>query len=366
MNLYLPGTKLLLLIFVTLQFSQWQIARAYDWDNDYGVNVSVGQENNFRLAATNEIDTTSTRLGVFANLQGSTEISNLRVALGANSSTYSESEIDDSDGYNLSLDTLRRGERLSANLVVSATAQSTTETELLDTGNVIDGKRNTARVSPGLNYLLDERNSLFANLSVSDVTYDTVSLIEYTDTAVSIGWGYALDEASDFSFNLSTSEYDPENDETTDIKSLSFGYEIRTSEVTSYAFSIGYSDVDRPDNSEASGDYAIDINHRTDERNSFVIALSNAYRGGGAGDVRDEDLLSLQWNHALSDRSQLDLLAQAISNDDRDYTSIEFRGGYQYTREVSLGATLRYRRQDSDFADADSSSVFFSLSYSPI
>ena len=247
--------------------------------------LASGQENNFRLAETNEIDTTSNSISVFANLQGSTEISSIRLTLGANSTTYSESEIDDSDGYNLSLDTSRRGERLSGSLTVSAASESTTETELLDTGSVIDGERRTASVAPGLSYQLNERNSVFANLSVRDVTYDTVSLVEYTDTAASFGWGYSLDEASDFSVTLRTSEYDPEDDETTDIDSLSLGYKFRTSEVTSYAFSIGYSDVDRPDDSETSGDNTIDFSHQPDERNSFTVGFSDGYHGSGAGNA---------------------------------------------------------------------------------
>ncbi|MDH3389727.1 MAG: hypothetical protein OEN02_17715, partial [Gammaproteobacteria bacterium] len=246
MNLHLPVKGLLPLTFMLLLFGQAPTTRAYDWSNDYGVDLRVGRENNFRLTETNEIDTTSTRVGAFANIRGSTEISSIGLTLGANSIAYSESGIEDSDGYSLTFDASRRGERLSGNLAVSAASESTTETELFDTGNVIDGQRDTTRVAPGLSYRLDERNSVFANLSASDVTYDTVSLIEYTDTALSVGWGYALDEASDFSLTLRTSQYDPEDDETTEIDSLNLGYEIRTSEVTRYAFSIGYSEVDRP------------------------------------------------------------------------------------------------------------------------
>jgi len=222
----MSGKNLLVLAFTLLQLGLWTNVWAYDWSNDYGIDLNAGQDENFRLAETNEIDTTSTSIGVFANLQGRTEVSSIDLTLGANSTRYSESEIDDSDGYNLSLDTSRRGERLSGSLAVSAASQSTTQTELLDSGNVVDGERETTSIAPGLSYQLDERNSVFANPNVRDVTYDTVSLVEYTDTKTSVGWGYEFDEASDLSITLRTSEYDPEDDEPTDRNSLSLGYKI--------------------------------------------------------------------------------------------------------------------------------------------
>ena len=73
----------------------------------------------------------------------------------------------------------------------------------------------------------------------------------------------------------------------------------------------------------------------------------------------------MQWTHALSDRSGVNVTAQAISTEDRDYATLQLGNSYQYTREVSLAASLRYRRQESDTVGVDSSSVFFSLSYSP-
>lgn len=363
---YSPGSKWLGLMFLILLPGVWQASQAYDWNNDYGVDATVGYDDNFRLNENDELETTSTRLGVFANLEGTTEISNLRLTLGANSTTYSESEIDDSDGYRLSLDTSRRGERFSSYLNLSLDSQSTTETELLDTGAVEDGTRDSASLAPGMSYRINERNSISLGLSFRDVTYDTVSLTEYTDNAVTLGWSYQLDETSSFSVNLRTSEYDPDDDDTTDTNNLSLGYTMSPAEATNYTFSVGYSDVNRPDDSESSGNYAIDINRRTDERNSYSFTLSNDYVSSGAGEVRDEDSAGVNWVHSLSEKSQFNLGAQASSNDQRDFVSIELGGNYNYTREINLGASLRHRRQESDSVDADSSSVFFSLSYSPI
>jgi len=151
---------------------------AYDWNNDYGVNATLEWDDNFRLSQTDPIETTSTSVGVFADLQGATEISNIRLAIGANATKYSDASIEDSDGDSVSLETDRRGERWSGNLDLSVAAESTTETELLDTGRVIDGERITDRISPGANYQLDEKNSIYGNLVFINVSYDTVALTE--------------------------------------------------------------------------------------------------------------------------------------------------------------------------------------------
>ena len=82
--------------------------------------------------------------------------------------------------------------------------------------------------------------------------------------------------------------------------------------------------------------------------------------------MRYETRLSLRWGHALAERMQFTLSTEGVETDDRDYIGITAGGNYQYTSEINLGANFRYRTQETDFIEADSSSVFFSLSYSPI
>ena len=337
-----------------------------DWNNDYGVTIKVGQDDNFRLAEDDEIETASTELSVFADLEAATEISATRLALGARGNNYSESEIDESESYRLSLFTSRQGERLSGNLSLSFESETTTETELLDSGNVVDGERETAKVAPGANYRIDERNYVFGNLSATDVTYDIDSLTEYTNSSISLGWGYQFDETSEFTVSLSATEYDPEDGDTTDIGSARLGYTWQTSEATAYNASIGYSDVDRPGDSETGNTLGFGVEHEVDERNRLTISYDNSYQGSGTGDVREEDQLNLDWLHGLSDRTDINFSVAAIDNDDREYYSLEFGGSYRYSREVSLRGNVRYREQESDTTEADSSGIFFSLTYSPI
>lgn len=340
---------------------------AYDWSNDYGANLTVGFDDNFRLDEDDEIDTTSTDLGVFADIQGATELSTIRLAIGANGTTYSESEIEDEISYNVSMDAARSGERLSSFVNVRFESEVTTESELLDTGFLEeDGTRDTISVSPGLLYQVNERNSVSAILGYRDVSYDTVSLTEYTDNSVTLSWSYQLDEMSSVATGVTHTVYDPDDDDDTETDSVFVSYERQTSEATTYNYSVGFTDVDQPDGSEDGSTYAFGVNHRTDERNSFTLGLSKSYEGSGDGEVRDEDRLNMQWNHGLSDRAQFTLSAEGVNTDDRDFYSIQAGSNYQYSPEVSLSASYRYRERDEGAEDADSNAVFFSLSYSPI
>ncbi|MGI9318062.1 MAG: hypothetical protein ACR2QW_12090 [bacterium] len=340
---------------------------AYVWDSDYGANITVGFDDNFRLGSDDEIDTASTSVGVFTDIDGRTEISNIRLALGIDGTTYSESSIDDQTSYNLSLDTSRSAERLSSSLSVAFVSAATTETELLDTGFLEeDGTRDSISVSPGLSYQVNERISVSASLGFQDVSYDTVSLTEYTDNSLSLSWRYQLDETSSISISLRHAVYDPDNDDDTDTNSLSVGYALRASEATTYNFSVGFTEVERPDDTEDGNNYAFDVNRRIDERNSFVLGLSNSFESSGEGFVREEDTLNLQWNHSISGRAQVTISAEGVKSDDRDYYSFAVGSNYQYSREIGLSASYRYREQDEGQDTADSSSVFFSLVYAPI
>jgi len=341
-------------------------ASAYDWNSDYGIDASLERDDNFRLSEADPVATTSTGVGVFADLQGLTEISSLRFSVRARATRYSESSIEDSDNYNLLLATARSGERWSGTFDLSLAAESTTETELLDSGNVLDGERKSARVAPGLRYQLDERNSIYGNLAFSDVTYDTVSLTEYTDNTASAGWVNQFSETSEVSVNVSVSEYDPDAGDTTTVTSVNVGYGFNASEATRYNFQLGASERDNPVGTDRDGNSSFEILHSIDDRNGFSLFVGNGYAGSGVGEVRYETRLKLRWDHALAERMQLKLTGEGVSTDDRDYIEIVAGGSHQYTRELSFAANLRYRSQQSDINDADSTSVLVSLSYSPI
>lgn len=340
---------------------------AYNWNNNYGVDLTAGYHDNIDLSDDDEINTSSGAVGVFANIEGLTEISSIRLGLGFTGTTYSDSSLDDETAYNLSLDTSRSGERLTGFLSVLLDREATRETEQLDSDfDAQDGNRDLVAVTPGFSYQVNERNSFSASLSFQDVSYDTNSYTEYTDSSLSLTWMHQLDEASSISTSYQYSEYNPDDDDNTDTNSVDVGYDYRASEATSYYFSLGYTKVDEPDGSTNGGTGAFAVNHQTDERNNFSLTLSKDYQASGEGDVNDEDRLNLGWNHALSEKAQFTLSTEVASRDDTDYYSLGVGSSYQYTRETALSANYRYRAREEDSDDANSSSILFSLSYSPI
>ena len=342
-------------------------ASGYDWNRDYGVNATLERNDNFRLTENNPVATTSARLGVFADLNGTTELSNLRFRVGARATNYSETSIEDTDEYYLSLASARRGERWSGNLDMSYISRSTTETESLDTGRLVDGNRNTANIAPGFSYQLDERNSVYTNFGFTDVTYDTVSFTDYTDTSIKVGWVNQLSETSEASLNGNVSEFNPDNDDTTFVTGLNIGYGFNTSEATRYNLQLGYQERDTPIDTERNGNSSFEVRHSIDERNDFSLFAGRGYVPSGSGGVRYESRLDMRWNHALSERMQFTLSAEGVDRDERDYIGIVVGGRHQYTREISFAANYRYRNQQSSiYDDADSNSVSISLSYSPI
>ena len=336
---------------------------ALNWESGYRVNLEAGYDDNFLLASSNEIDTSISKLGLFASAEGSSEVSSVQLLAGVNSDDYSDPSIDAHTTGNLSLSLSNQGERLHSSFGLSYLSEPTIETELLDTGILVDSTRDTVRVSPGMRYSLDERNSLSVNLSFTDVSYDTLSLSEYQNNSLSLGWGYRLDETSDFSTSLSFSRYEPDNADNTDTSSLSLGYNMRSTEATTYSFSVGYSDVEGPINSQTGSTYGATISNVRDERNSFSLTVAHSFQASGLGVVREEDRLGLGWTHAFSEKAQGVLAADFVGTDDRDYFEIQPSINYRLSENFSISANYRFRQQDSTAGDAESNSLLITLSY---
>ncbi len=362
----LNGYSTVFCVFVLI-YCNSDSAFAFEWTNDYGVSATLGFDDNFRLSEDDELDSSWLDLGLFTDLIGATEISEIRLAVGVNHASYSESSIANETSYNLSFESSRTGERLDSFLDASLVSELTTETELLDSGfTEEDGTRNSFRLSPGLAYRIDERNTVTGSLTYEDVNYNDIDLIEYSQESLRLGWRYLLGESSSVSAGLEFSVYDPEDGDETDTNSVNVGYRRQISEATGFDISMGYTDMERADDSEGGSNFSFGVAHETNERDIFNLRISKTYAASGLGSVREEDRLVLQWGRGLSERAQATVSAEGVSADERDYYSISVGGNYLYTREVRLSGSYRYRERDEVFVNADSSTLLFSLSYSPI
>lgn len=340
-------------------------AHALNWEGSYGVDITAGNNDNLILAPTpNELDTSFSKLGLFVSTEGISELTSVQIRFGVNSDVYSDSSVEDRTTGNLSFSLSNRSERLQTGLEASLRTEPTIETELLDTGKIVDSTRDTLNVSPSMTYQLDERNSLSINLGFTDVSYDTVLFTEYQDSLFSLGWVYQLNETTDFSPSLKFSQYEPDNaDSSTDTSSLNLGYVMRPSETTSYSFAVGYSDVDGPDNKQTGSTYSVVVSNKPDERNSFSLTAARSFQPSGLGEVREEDRLELSWTLAFSEKVQGVLSTNFVGTDDRDYFEIQPSIGYRLSENASISGNYRFRKQDSTTGDAESNSVLVTLSY---
>jgi hypothetical protein len=143
------------------------------------------------------------------------------------------------------------------------------------------------------------------------------------------------------------------------------GYDYSTSEATRYSIRLGYGRVESPAGKDTNGQSSFEFNHSIDERNGFSFFAGRGYVPSGNGNVRYESRLNLNWNHAIAERLQFDLTANVSHRSDRDYQTISAAVSHQYTREIRLGASLRYRAQQSESNNADSASALVSLYYYP-
>jgi len=337
---------------------------AMNWQGRYGANLEVGTDDNFFLRQNNETDTNFANLSLSAGADGSSETGYANFLVTIIGHEYSDKTINDDATSRFSLAMAHQGERLDSDLDLGYANQTTYDSELLDTGLRIDGRRESIYVTPGLNYRLNERHSLSGSLDFEDVSYNTSLLRDFQDKALNLSWGYGLDEKSEISLNLRYSQYKQQNVSATDTSSIFLGYNLETSRSTNYDFTLGYTSVEGPQDTRSSTTYRIEILNNPDELNTFTFRLSQLYRPSGIGTVRLENRLGLGWVHFFTEHFQGLLSADYLGTKGRDYYEVKPGIGYQFTQHLNLAGSYRYRRDDNKILGiAESNTVLFTLSY---
>jgi hypothetical protein len=340
-------------------------AYALNWEDNYGATIAAGYDDNLRLASANELETSFGSLALFARVDGRSAVTDVQLRVGINNDNYSDSEVDGRTTGNLSLSVNKQqSELLQTGVNLSYLIEPTLQTELSDSGILVDSTRDTVNVSPTLGYSLSERSSISVNLSFTDVSYGTDSFEEYQDNSISLGWSYNLDETSILSINLSRSQFDPVDAVTTNSNSLYLGYNMRQTETLSYNFSAGFTDVDSAANSQTSNNYGVAISHTPDKFNDVTFDASRSLQASGTGVVREQDHLGLNWMHAFTEKVAGILTIDYIDSDDREYYSIQPDVNYRLSKNATISGNYRFSKQDISSGDAaESNSLLFTLSY---
>lgn len=322
--------------------------------------METGYNTNYRLNSE-DIETAYGKLGVSADIEGSTESSSVKLSGAIIGDSYSDSDVDSETEYRLNLDTENRSERSTWYLGVSATREPTVETELLDSGVLVDGTRDRLNVSPGIIYQASERSSVELGLEFGEDNYDSDLFVENTNELAFVGWTHQLNETSDIGARLSYSEYDPEDDDITETSNVSIRYQVNPGDNLSYLFSIGYSDVDEPVGSESGGTYSFEIQNIQDEKNTYTLSFSHNFYTSSLGEVREEDRVNAGLTHGLTERTNFIATTEFASSDDNDSFRIELSMEHEYSRKVLLAGGFRFRNRDDDFNNETSSELFASV-----
>jgi len=339
-------------------------SNAMNWQGRYGAVLEAGTDDNFFLRQSNETDTNFANLSLSGGADGNSETGNINFLVTIIGHEYSDKTINDEATSRFSLAMAHQGERLDSSLDLGYTNETTYDSELLDTGLRIDGRRESIYVTPGLSYRLNERHSLTGILDFEDVSYNTNLLRDYQDKALNLSWDYGLDEKSEVSLNLRYSQYKQKNLSATDTSSIFLGYNLGTSRNTTYDFTLGYTSIEGPLDTGSSTTYRVLISNDFDELNYFTFRLSQLYRPSGVGVVRLENRLGLEWVHAFTEHFQGLLSADYLGTKGRDYYEVKPGIGYQFTQHLNLAGSYRYRRDDNEILGiAESNTILLTLSY---
>ena len=358
--------KFLLFTLCCSAFLSFSASSRYQWGNDYTVESELGWEDNFRLSEDDPIETTSVQAGASGEFRGFDEVSNTILGLGGNTTRYSESSIDDAQDYGIYGIYTRVGERWTADLNAAYRIVPTTASEQLDTGRLEDGEKQTTTILPSFNYQVDERNSVYANLSFEDVSYDTVSLTEYTNNSLAMGWAYGLSETSSISLNFNGSEFESDEGVSTTTTGANIGYGWDYTDTTRYDLVLGFAQTDGADGTNRDGNSSITITHIVDDRNNFTFFAGNGYASSGSGDVRYQSDFNVVWGHQINFEAQFNLSGDGVYTEDREYYSISAGITYRFSRPFYITGGYRYRTQSAEDNNSDSNSIWFTIRYSPV
>ena len=149
--------------------------------------------------------------------------------------------------------------------------------------------------------------------------------------SLGLSWGYGIDETSDFSTNLSYTHYEPDMNPSTETAAFYLGYVKRSSETTTYDFTLGYTTVGDSITSTGSTTYRILITNEHDELNNFSLRISQLYNPSSLGNVRLENRLTLGWLHAFTEYVNGSLTAEYLHTSERDFYEIQPGIRYRFT-----------------------------------
>ena len=270
-----------------------------------------------------------------------------------------------------------RGERSSFSMNGQYLRQSTSITELEDTGNVqSDDRKVTTRLAPQFNYSLFEDIQVFAGLNYTDVEFPNATPVNTTEYDVKGGNGgvvYTIDELNSITFTGYYSEYEADTF-TSDVDSV--GGNIRYNKTfnerwqgyvglgyrkSNYKFINNMNNIER--DSDTGETYELGFTYQKSELERLTFRVVNQLQPSSSGNVNDRLEFRSSYRKQLSPRitgvaNLLWLENESVNddsgNDNREYWQSIIGLDYRLTEMWSL--TGRYRHREQEYVDRANSS----------
>ena len=329
---------------------------------------------------------------------------------GANSSSLLDRE-----DYHFKVNAYQRTERNDFGADIDITRDSTLDTELTQTGQVIENRatRLSTILSPSWTRLINEKTRLNLVYRFNRVKYsDEVgqnNLVDYDYNTVSASLGRSFTPLTQGTISTSFSRYKPETGLDSDTYAIQAGLTRQHSETLSTSWLAGWRNTrsdtltptgvcliggnfpkctgnigfqtgtDKDETSNTGATYAASIT-KTLERGSLGASLTRIATPSGEGELLDTTRLALTGEHRFTEQLRSNLTVEYYKRDtivnasgtgntdtnNRNYFRIRPSFTWQWQREWVLSGDYQYAESENNNGDsATQNAVHLTLTYRP-
>ena len=418
---YNPSLLLALLVGLSLPVF------AAEWSVEPRISARSGYNDNIRLTTAAhdsvwEADVTpAVKFGVSTENQGLFGNADVSIRRFYGGSGANSSSLLDREDYHFKVNSYQRTERNNFGANIEFTRDSTLDTELTQTGQVIENRatRSSTILNPSWTRLINEKTRLELEYQFNRVEYsDEVgqnNLVNYDFNTVSASLVRNFTERTQGTLSTSASRYKPETGLNSDTYALQVGLTRQHSETLSTSWLAGWrntrSDTLEPtgvcfpdasasfpkcppgppvnfpvqtgtnkdETSNTGATYAMSIT-KTLERGSLGASLSRVATPSGEGELLDTTRLALTGEHRFTELLRANMMVEYYKRDtivnasgtgntdtnNRNYFRIQPSITWRWQREWVIKGEYRYAESEKSNGDtATQNAVYLTLTYQP-
>jgi hypothetical protein len=391
-------------------------ARAAETSLAGGAGLNYKIDDNIRVATTNRISLSGWIVDGWVIAKYASPRMEADLDLKLSSERYQDTDLDrategaqepepsdfDSDNQDVNGNLSYVWERHQLALNARYWRDSTLNTQFLDTGlgglRQIEGATRRESVSVRPNWLWDitERQQLNTSMQWQAVDYESLLFVDYDYETAQMNWSYMLSERMQFQVAPHYSNY--ENEAVAPVTSVTYGLQAGfvwaisekwkldflggTSHVETEIdggyfifnpekFEIEYIEFEDQKGEGFTGNISLEL---SEEMYGARLNVSSRYSPSGNGymQLNTEGRATFFWEPKARLRFDIDTrVGQSDSGDDRvdnerEYSEVGFRVGYQFAEKWWMSTRYRYRTQEysrSDAGQGSGSHIAVSISY---